>query len=73
MQFTKRIFPDIVIFVEKKRVENLLWRKSAFRGEKVKNAGEKQKTMPAGEGVFVIMNPVWRLWPNLSFSNCSEL
>jgi hypothetical protein len=43
MQFTKTIFLDSVIFIEKKRVENRLWRKSAFCGEKVKNAGEKEK------------------------------
>jgi hypothetical protein len=42
MQLTKTIFPDSVIFIEKKRVENGVWRKSAFCGEKVKNAGEKK-------------------------------
>ena len=42
MQLTKTIFPDSVIFIEKKRVENRVWRKSAFCGEKVKNAGEKK-------------------------------
>ena len=43
IQLTKTIFPDSVVFIEKKRVENWLWRKSAFCGEKVKNAGEKKK------------------------------
>jgi hypothetical protein len=44
MQFTTAlpIFPDSPIFIEKKRVENRFWRKSAFCGEKVKNAGEKK-------------------------------
>ena len=42
MQFTRTIFPDSTIFIEKKRVENRLWRKSTFCGEKVKNAGEKK-------------------------------
>jgi hypothetical protein len=45
MQLTKTIFPDSVIFIEKKRVENRLWRKSAFCGEKVKNAGEKKNSL----------------------------
>ncbi len=30
MQLTKTIFPDSAIFIEKKRVENRLWRKSEF-------------------------------------------
>jgi hypothetical protein len=29
-QFTRTIFPDSAIFIEKKRVENRLWRKSEF-------------------------------------------
>jgi hypothetical protein len=42
MQLTETMFTDSTIFVEKKRVENGLWRKNAFCGEKVKNAGEKK-------------------------------
>ncbi len=42
MQLTKTIFPDSTTFIEKKRVENRWWRKNAFCGEKVKNAGEKK-------------------------------
>jgi hypothetical protein len=46
MQLTKTIFLDSPIFIEKKRVENRLWRnlprKSSFCGEKVKNAGERK-------------------------------
>jgi hypothetical protein len=30
MQLTKTIFPNSAIFIEKKRVENRLWRKSEF-------------------------------------------
>jgi hypothetical protein len=36
MKSTKTIFLDSFIFIEKKRVENRLWRKSALYGEKVK-------------------------------------
>jgi hypothetical protein len=43
MQLTETIFSDSVIFIVKKREENRLWRKSAFCGEKVKNAGGKKK------------------------------
>jgi hypothetical protein len=50
MQLTKSFFSDSVIFIDKKKVENLLWRKSAFCGEKVKNAGEKkEKIIQAGQ------------------------
>ena len=34
MQLTKTIFPDSAIFIEKKRVENRLWRKSEFSWRK---------------------------------------
>jgi hypothetical protein len=34
MQLTKTIFPDSASFIEKKRVENRLWRKVNFCGEK---------------------------------------
>jgi hypothetical protein len=44
MQLTKTSFLDSATFLEKKRVENRLWRKSAFCGEKVKNAGGKTKS-----------------------------
>jgi hypothetical protein len=50
---SQTIFPDSTIFIEKKRVENRLWRKCAFFGEKVKNAGEKKYIMahpPSCEG-----------------------
>jgi hypothetical protein len=43
MQLTKTIFLDSATFIEIKKVENLLWKtKSAFCGEKEKNAGEKK-------------------------------
>jgi hypothetical protein len=45
MQLTKTIFHDSATFIVKKKVENRLWRKSAFCGEKVKNAGEKKNIM----------------------------
>ncbi len=34
MHLSETIFPDSAIFIEKKRVENRLWRKSEFCGEK---------------------------------------
>ena len=47
MQLTKTIFLDSAAFIEKKRVENRLWRKSAFCSEKVKNAGDFFLFIPA--------------------------
>ena len=58
MQLTKTVFLDSVTFIEKKKVENWLWRKSALCGEKVKNAGEKKKS--SGErGRIPWLGPTW--------------
>jgi hypothetical protein len=38
MQLTRTIFFNSTAFIEEKRANNLLWRKSAFGGEEVKNA-----------------------------------
>jgi hypothetical protein len=46
MQLTKTTFLDSATFIEKKRIENRMWRKSAFCGEKVNNAGEKKLIHP---------------------------
>jgi hypothetical protein len=59
MQLNKTIFSDSTIFIEKKRVENRLWRKSAFCGEKVENAGEKKihHQLPRPERTTKPMSP----------------
>ncbi len=61
MQLTETIFSDSTIFIEKKRVENRLWRKSAFCGEKGKNAGEKNTSrtdVPGRTGISATLSDV---------------
>ncbi len=46
MQLTKTIFPDSAIFIDKKRVENRLWRKSGFLWRKKNISLELSRPRP---------------------------
>jgi hypothetical protein len=52
IQLTKTIFLESATYIENKRIDNRLWRKSAFCGKKVNNSGENKLIYPVNGSYF---------------------